>query len=95
MCYRNGKDILPEGLLKELQKYIDGEIIYIPKSEHRKAWGENNGTRKAINERNQNIYIMYKKGTKVSELSNMYNLSEDSIRKIVFNMRKIKKICYI
>lgn len=86
MCYKNGKDILPEELLKELQKYIQGEIIYIPRTENRKAWGENNGTRKAIRERNLEIYKLYKKGKKVMELSEMYSLSEDSIRKIVFKV---------
>jgi len=86
LCYKNGKDILPEELLKELQKYIQGEIIYIPKAENRKAWGESNGTREAIRERNLEIYGMYKSGMKVLELSDIYSLSEDSIRKIVFKM---------
>lgn len=92
MCYKNGKNILPEELLKELQKYIQGEIIYIPKTENRKAWGENNGTREAIRERNLEVYNLYKKGIKVKELSDMYSLSEDSIRKIVFkvNSEKLK-----
>lgn len=88
MCYKNGKDILPEELLKELQKYIQGEIIYIPKNEDRKAWGENNGTRKAIGERNLEIYKLYKDGIKVMEISRKYSLSEDSIRKIVFKLSK-------
>jgi Mor family transcriptional regulator len=87
LCYKNGKDVLPAGLLKELQKYIQGEIIYIPKEDNvRKAWGENNGTRKLIRERNMEIYEIYKSGTKITAISESYNLSEDSIRKIVFNM---------
>lgn len=52
----------------------------------RKAWGENNGTRKLIRERNIEIYKFYKNGTTITTLSESYNLSEDSIRKIVFNM---------
>lgn len=91
MCYRNGKDILPEGLLKELQKYIQGEIVYIPKIESRKAWGECNGTRQAISERNLEIYNLYKKGMKAAELSEMYSLSEDSIRKIVFKIDRNRR----
>ena len=84
MCYKNGKDILPAGLLKELQKYIQGEIIYIPKEDNiRKGWGENNGTRALIRERNLEIYKFYKSGSKIVLLSQSYNLSEDSIRKIV------------
>ena len=95
MCYKNGKDILPEELLKELQKYIQGETIYIPKTEDRKAWGENNGTRVAIRERNLEIYKLYKKGKKVMEISEIYSLSDDSIRKIIFKLKSEKfKISY-
>ena len=96
MCYKNGKDILPEELLKELQKYIQGETIYIPKTEDRKAWGENNGTRMAIRERNLEIYKLYKKGKKVMEISEIYSLSDDSIRKIIFKLKSEKfKISYL
>jgi len=90
LCYKNGKDILPEELLKELQKYIQGETIYIPKTEVRKAWGENNGTRTAIKERNLEIYKLYKKGIKIMEISDIFNLSDDSIRKIVFKLKSEK-----
>lgn len=92
LCYKNGKDILPERLLKELQKYIQGETIYIPKNEERKAWGESNGTRIAIRKRNLEIYDRYKKGIKIFDIAELYNLSEDSIRKIVFkiNSEKLK-----
>ncbi|MBZ9636970.1 CD3324 family protein [Clostridium sp. FP1] len=86
MCYKNGKDVLPSALLKELQKYIQGEIIYIPKKDNvRKAWGENNGTRKILRQRNMEIYEFYKNGTTISKLTESYNLSEDSIRKIISN----------
>lgn len=40
MSYVNAGDVLPEHLVKEIQKYIDGQILYIPrKSENPKAWG--------------------------------------------------------
>ena len=91
MCYKNGKDVLPAALLKELQKYIQGEIIYIPKEDNvRKAWGENNGTRKLLRQRNLEIYKLYKAGTTITKLTQSYNLSEDSIRKIIFNMNNEK-----
>ncbi|MFW2487722.1 CD3324 family protein [Clostridium chromiireducens] len=86
MCYKNGKDILPEKLLRELQKYIQGETIYIPKNEERKGWGESNGTRLAIRKRNMEIYNLYKEGMKILDIAQKYNLSEDSIRKIVFKL---------
>ena len=88
MSYKNGKDILPAGLLKELQKYIDGELIYVPKStEQRAGWGEINGTRRLIERRNQEIYRLYMNGNSIMELIRSYHLSEDSIRKIILKTR--------
>ena len=89
MGYKNGKDILPAKLLKELQKYIQGELIYIPKKDNDRAgWGENNGTRTLLFERNVEIYTMYRDGLTVNELTDRYNLSEDSIRKIISKTNK-------
>ena len=93
MCYKNGKDVLPAKLLKELQKYIQGEIIYIPKEDNvRKGWGESNGTRELIRERNMEIYKFYKSGETITLLCESYNLSEDSIRKIVFSTKYNKTV---
>lgn len=90
MHYKNGKEVLPAELLQELQKYIQGELIYIPREETtRKAWGENNGTRENIRKRNIEIYKFYKEGHSIDELMMMYNLSEDSIRKIVNKTKAI------
>ena len=86
MVYKNGKDILPIELLEEVQKYIQGETIYIPKKKNERArWGEVNGTRKIIKDRNSEIYNLYKKGFKIKDLVKLYNLSEDSIRRIVYS----------
>lgn len=84
MVYKNGKDILPPGLLTELQKYIQGEIIYIPKEESaRTAWGVNSGSRIALRERNNEIYNLHHEGISVSKIAVMYCLSEDTIRKVI------------
>ncbi len=89
MRYKNGKEILPTELLKELQKYIQGELIYIPTLDtERKGWGENNGTRDNIRKRNVEIYKLYKQGFTIDELMHSYNLSEDSIRKIISRLNK-------
>jgi len=86
--YKNGKDILPPSLLKQLQDYIQGEIIYIPKKEQTRAgWGENNGTRQSILRRNYEIFRLYQNGHSVSELIRQFHLSEDSIRKIIVKTR--------
>lgn len=93
MSYKNGKDILPIELLEELQKYIQGELIYIPREDKvRKGWGESNGTKKAISERNIEIFKLYKSGVPVSELICLYSLSEDSIRKIIVKVNKEFKL---
>ena len=85
MKYRNGKDIFPPELLTEIQKYITGELVYIPKPEHVKAgWGEINGARQDIQKRNKDIHSYYKLGKKIDDLAEMFHLSEDSIKKIVY-----------
>lgn len=88
MSYVNGKDVLPPGLLEELQGYIQGELLYIPKkSEQRVRWGENSGSRQEIANRNEEIFCNHSKGCSVNELQQRYHLSEESIRKIISKMR--------
>ena len=38
MNYRNAQDIFPENLLKQIQRYVSGETIYIPAKNEKKAW---------------------------------------------------------
>jgi Mor family transcriptional regulator len=84
LSYKNGKELLPERLLKEIQEYIQGELIYIPREENvRKAWGTGTGTREYMNARNNEIYTKYKNGSDIDYLMAAYNLCEDSIIKIV------------
>jgi Mor family transcriptional regulator len=86
--YKNGKDVLPPRLLKELQDYIQGELIYIPKCDQKRAlWGEISGSRKLIARRNEEIYSSYCAGNAAEELAEAYHLSIDSIRKILTKMR--------
>ncbi|GIN72679.1 hypothetical protein J14TS2_31540 [Bacillus sp. J14TS2] len=90
MSYKNGKEVLPPHLLKELQKYIQGELIYIPKqTNQRVGWGEANGSRLALAKRNEEIYRLYREGQSFEELEQTYNLSMDSIRKIVYKTREL------
>lgn len=82
--YRNGKDVLPPGLLKEIQKHIQGELVYIPKPTSQRArWGEVSGARKLLAERNEEIKKRYRSGWTVADLERNYHLSGESIRKIV------------
>ncbi|MFC4807853.1 CD3324 family protein [Paenibacillus sp. GCM10023250] len=88
MAYKNGRDVLPPNLLEELQRYIQGELLYIPKPDNeRAAWGEKSGSRVLIARRNEEIYRCYRDGSTVRELERRYHLSGESIRKIISAMR--------
>ena len=84
MSYRNAKEILPERLLEEIQQYVKGEIIYIPKQGDEKIkWGIKNGSRKKYDKRNNDIKVLKTEGMTVDEIARVYYLSADSIRKII------------
>ncbi|XMB86042.1 CD3324 family protein [Mycoplasmatota bacterium WC44] len=85
MKYRKAEKVLPKGLMDEVQKYIQGEYLYIPKADgSRKKWGEKSGARKELSIRNDRIRSMFKEGKTIHELANIYYLSENSIKKIVY-----------
>ena len=85
MKYRNAADIFPDELLKEIQKYASGETIYIPSESKRKPWGSSTGTRIFYQQRNQEIrQKYYQEHLEVSQLAAEYNLSEETIRKIIY-----------
>lgn len=82
MKYVNADKILPESLIQEIQKYIQGGLVYVPapKAMHKK-WGENSGSRKILNRRNSEIRRSFAEGSSVNELAERYCLSLDSIKK--------------
>lgn len=86
MKYVNADIIFPEELLKEIQKYIQGSMVYIPTPEgQRKKWGENSGSRKHLSLRNETIRQQYIDGATIDELSDQFCLSIDSIKKIIYS----------
>lgn len=88
MKYIKADDIFPEELLKEIQKYIHGELVYIPKPKGtRKGWGECSGSRKHINQRNDEIRESYRKGHTIDQLCDKFFLSYDSVKKIVYTRK--------
>ncbi|NMB96847.1 MAG: hypothetical protein GYA02_09595 [Clostridiaceae bacterium] len=88
MKYKNAKTVLPERLVKELQKYVQGQIIYVPGDESTRArWGETNGTRKKYDSRNSEIIKLYKKGLSKEAIAQKYHLSVYSIKKIIYNSK--------
>ena len=62
MGYRNAQEIFPEGLLKQIQRYVSGETIYVPARDERKAWGETSGYQQYIRERNEKIRTDFQPG---------------------------------
>lgn len=88
MKYKNAKNILPTELLNEIQKYIQGDIIYIPIQGEKTSWGKKSGSKEAINNRNKKIFDLYNLGHDISEIQNMFNLSESSILKIIAKIKK-------
>ncbi len=88
MKYENAKEVLPEALLKEVQKYAGGKLLYIPVENENKSWGEISGYRQKLLKRNVLISNRYKAGATLSELAEEYFLSLDSIKKIVYGKRE-------
>lgn len=88
MQYRNATHVLPDELLKEVQKYADGEAIYIPKLQEKKKWGEGSGARRFYEERNEKIRQDFKKGIKIEKLSEKYGLSAERVKRIVYKKEK-------
>ena len=84
MRYIKGKNVLPEDMIRAIQEYVDGEFIYIPrKNGNQKAWGEKNGTKDMLKDRNTEIYEKHSEGMPVKSLATVYYLSEQSIRRII------------
>jgi Mor family transcriptional regulator len=85
MKYRNAGDILPDKLLKELQRFVSGEVLYVPSGSARKEWGSGSGAREFYRIRNDDIRHKHSSlGADIESLCAEYNLSEDTIRKIVY-----------
>jgi Mor family transcriptional regulator len=84
MKYRNASEILPDELLKEVQKYASGETLYIPNSTQRKKWGHDSGARLFYKQRNEEIKNKYFHKKSIDELAEEYCLSVETIRKIVY-----------
>lgn len=88
MKYENAKEILPEHLLAEVQKYAGGKLLYIPVENEAKSWGETSGYRQKLLKRNVMIVNRYKSGATLTELAEEYFLSLDSIKKIVYGKKE-------
>ncbi|MBQ9123253.1 MAG: ParB N-terminal domain-containing protein [Lachnospiraceae bacterium] len=89
MKYENGKDIFPERLLKQIQKYAAGKLVYIPSMEQKKDWGESTGYRDFLLKRNHDIKLKFRNGVTIEQLTEEYHLSYETIRKIVYSKKEV------
>jgi len=88
MSYLKGEDALPPELLAEIQKYIQGTLVYIPRRDRERfGWGRRNGTREAIDRRDAAIREAAARGVPVVDIAEDYALSTDAIRKVLYRGR--------
>ncbi|WP_430787623.1 CD3324 family protein [Virgibacillus flavescens] len=86
MSYVKASNVLPDELILELQKYVQGETIYIPKAKSNyEKWGARSGGRKAIDQRNAIIKTDFSDGKSIDELAGKYFLSAETIKKICYS----------
>ncbi len=86
MGYINANVVLPKELINEIQKYVQGVNLYIPKIPEKKK--ADSSYKYELYERNREIYELFQLGYKVSALAKMYYLSEKSVYRILGQMKK-------
>ncbi len=85
MSYINAEKVLPAGLIDEIRSYTGGGLIYIPPDKTaRREWGSKSGARQMLEARNNEIRQKKREGMSVSQLAEEYNLSEDTIKRILY-----------
>lgn len=94
MKYENGKDIFPERLLKEIQTYVSGKLVYIPATEQKRSWGESSGYKQYLRERNDTIRQRFAEGLSIDDLADTFYLSPDSIKRIVYTRKEERQLEY-
>ena len=84
MGYTNAAEVLPKTILETVQKYIDGQCLYIPRrDDRRQAWGERTTTRTDIEARNREIRARHALGVGTRELAELFHLAPKTIAKIL------------
>ncbi|WIV17251.1 CD3324 family protein [Paenibacillus polygoni] len=85
MKYSKAESVFPEELLRIIQQYIQGELVYIPKpKEAHLKWGEKTQSKSKVSARNAEIKSLFHNGVSIDELAERYFLSCESIKKIVY-----------
>ena len=87
-AYKNAKDVLPDDLLEAVQRYLQGETLYIPVRGARRPWGERTGAKSELAERNRAIRQLYREGRSLEDLASTFHLSVETVQKIVRGRRR-------
>ena len=86
MKYVRADAVFPTDLLAELQKYMPGGLVYIPKVQSsRKGWGTVSGERTRLETRNREIKALHRESAKsIEALADEYHLSVETVKNIVY-----------
>jgi len=98
MAYLKADQLLPPELLLEIQKYVQGSLVYIPRPRKRRlGWGLKNGTRDSLDRRNAAIRNARLNGLCIDDIADQFCLSPDSVRKIIYrkvqDQRQLEEVC--
>lgn len=91
--YANAEQILPPRLLEQVRQYAEGRLLYVPTAAKTASlWGEGTGQRSYYRKRNQMLRNKYAYGVSVSQLADEYCLSQETVKKIVYNKKEKEKL---
>jgi Mor family transcriptional regulator len=84
--YTNATKVLPQKLIMEIQKYVQGETLYIPKPKTEYMdWGSLSGGRRLLEQRNAAIRNAFQNSSSIEQLAKEFFLSTETIKKIVYS----------
>ena len=94
MSYLNADELLPPELLREVQTYIQGSLVYIPRGggEKRLRWGTRTGARESLDKRNNAIREAKAGGRRIDDLAEEYGLSPGGIRKVLYAKKALIRL---
>ncbi len=67
-----------------MRTYIDGGVLYIPKTSTKKEWGSVSGSREFYQKRNKEIQFLFENGYSIDALSKKYGLAHSTLKKIIY-----------
>lgn len=84
MPYVKADELLPPELLREVQKYVQGSLLYIPRhADSKLGWGARSGARELFDRRNEAIREARARGARIDDHAEEYHISVDGIRKVL------------